>query len=204
VTVRLLPFGPAAWLLEVEVGGDVLATATALARSEAVNEVVPGACTVLVHLAPGGDYDAIGRHLLELVARAEGRVVDDRSHVVELAVTYDGEDLAAVADACSLTTAEVISRHTNATYRAAFCGFAPGFAYLTGLDPALELPRRPTPRTRLAAGSVAIAAGYSAVYPTASPGGWHLIGHTDAVLFAADRDPPALIAPGTTVHFVPT
>ena len=97
-----------------------------------------------------------------------------------------------------------MSRHSDATYRAAFCGFAPGFAYLTGLDPALQLPRRATPRTRVPAGSVAIAAGYSAVYPTTSPGGWHLVGHTDAVLFDADRDPPALIAPGTTVHFVPT
>ena len=202
MTARLLPYGPAAWLLEVDVG-DALATATALARSEAVNEIVPGARTVLVHLAPGADREESGRRLLELAAAARGVVVDDPSDAVEIAVTYDGEDLAAVAEACRLTTAEVISRHSEATYRAAFCGFVPGFAYLTGLDPALELPRRASPRTRVPAGSVAIAAGYSAVYPTTSPGGWHLLGHTDAVLFEADRDPPALIAPGTTVHFVP-
>ena len=124
---------------------------------------------------------------------------------MELAVTYDGEDLGRRRGGCGLTIAEVVSppQRRDAT-AAAFCGFAPGFAYLTGLDPALQLPRRATPRTRVPAGSVAIAAGYSAVYPTASPGGWHLLGHTDAVLFDADRDPPALIAPGTTVHFVPT
>ncbi len=202
MTARLLPYGPAAWLLEVDVG-DALATATALARSEAVNEIVPGARTVLVHLAPGADREESGRRLLQLAAAAQGVVVDDPSDAVEIAVTYDGEDLAAVAEACRLTTAEVISRHSEAIYRAAFCGFVPGFAYLTGLDPALELPRRASPRTRVPAGSVAIAAGYSAVYPTTSPGGWHLLGHTDAVLFEADRDPPALIAPGTTVHFVP-
>ena len=201
---RLRPYGPAAWLLEADRDDDVLAAAAAVARSEAVREVVPGARTVLVHLAPGGDRDEIGRQLLQLASVAEGTSVDDPSDAVELSVTYDGEDLDAVAAACGLTIADVVSRHSNATYRAAFCGFAPGFAYLTGLDPALQLPRRATPRTRVPAGSVAIAAGYSAVYPTASPGGWHLIGHTDAVLFAADRDPPALIAPGTTVHFVPT
>ena len=199
---RLRPYGPAAWLLEVDVG-DVLATATALARSEAVNEVVPGAQTVLVHLAPSVDPEAIGPQLLRLASAAEGVVGDEPSDAVELAVTYDGEDLSAVAEACGLPTAEVIARHSDATYRAAFCGFAPGFAYLTGLDPVLELPRRPSPRTRVPAGSVAIAAGYSAVYPTTSPGGWHLLGHTDAVLFDADRDPPALIAPGTIVHFLP-
>jgi KipI family sensor histidine kinase inhibitor len=204
VRARLLPYGPGAWLLEVDVGGDVLAAATAVARSEAVNEVVPAARTVLVHLAPGVDRDEIGRQLLELVSGAEELVVEDPSHAVELDVTYDGEDLAAVAEACGLTTDEVISRHSGATYRAAFCGFAPGFAYLTGLDPALELPRRASPRTRVPAGSVAIAADYSAVYPTTSPGGWHLLGHTDAVLFDADRDPPALIVPGATVRFAPT
>ncbi len=97
---------------------------------------------------------------------------------------------------------EVVERHTAPTYRCAFCGFAPGFAYLTGLDPALHLPRRPTPRTRVPAGSVAIAAEYAAVYPSASPGGWHLIGHTDATMWDATRDEPALVRPGTLVRFV--
>jgi KipI family sensor histidine kinase inhibitor len=86
----------------------------------------------------------------------------------------------------------------------AFVGFAPGFAYLTGLHPSLHLPRRATPRTRVPAGAVAIAAGYSAVYPSASPGGWHLIGHTDATMWDAGRDPPAAIGPGASVHFVVT
>ena len=89
---------------------------------------------------------------------------------------YDGEDLADVAAACGMSTDEVVRRHVAGRYTCAFCGFAPGFAYLTGLDPALHLPRRPTPRTRVPAGAVAIAAEYTAVYPSPSPGGWHLLG----------------------------
>jgi KipI family sensor histidine kinase inhibitor len=99
---------------------------------------------------------------------------------------------------------DVIERHQAPTYACAFCGFAPGFAYLTGLDAALHLPRRPTPRTRVPAGSVAIAAEYSAVYPSVSPGGWHLIGRTDATLWDVERPLPAAIVPGTRVRFVAT
>jgi len=99
--------------------------------------------------------------------------------------------------------AEVVDLHTSATYRCAFCGFAPGFGYLTGLDPSLHLARRATPRSRVPSGSVAIAAGYSAVYPTASPGGWHLLGRTHVELWRSDRDVPALITPGAFVRFVP-
>ena len=97
----------------------------------------------------------------------------------------------------------VVAAHAAATYTVAFCGFAPGFAYLTGLPAALRLPRRATPRPRVPAGSVAIAGELSAVYPTASPGGWHLLGRTDVALFDVDRDPPALLTPGTIVRFEP-
>ena len=96
---------------------------------------------------------------------------------------------------------ELIRRHASATYTVAFCGFSPGFAYLRGLDPALHLPRRPTPRTKVPAGSVAIAAGYSCVYPTSSPGGWHLLGRSDVRVFDVDRPEPALLRPGMTVSF---
>ena len=126
----------------------------------------------------------------------------DQREVVEIAVRYDGEDLASVAAACGLSSAEVVDRHRATDYTCAFCGFAPGFAYLRGLDPALVLPRRATPRTRVPAGAVAIADTYTAVYPSVSPGGWHLIGSTDAPLWDATRRPPSLIRPGTIVRFV--
>ncbi len=166
----------------------------AYARGLRVTDVVPGAETVLVS---GPDAQALGALLpLPVDARPAGS-----ADVVRLPVRYDGPDLASVASATGLSVDEVVARHSGATYRAAFGGFAPGFAYLTGLDPVLELPRRTSPRPVVPAGSVAIAAGYSAVYPRASPGGWHLLGAVDAVLFDPERDPPALIAPGATVRF---
>jgi len=114
---------------------------------------------------------------------------------------YDGADLGEVADGTGLTVEEVIARHVAGGYRVEFCGFSPGFGYLSGLDPALHLPRRHTPRTRVPAGAVAIAAGYSAVYPTVSPGGWHVIGTTTATLWNTDADPPAAMWPGRSVRF---
>jgi KipI family sensor histidine kinase inhibitor len=123
---------------------------------------------------------------------------------VVIPVRYDGADLAAVAAATGLTVGEVVAAHCGATYRVAFCGFAPGFGYLTGLPERLHVPRRSTPRTRVPAGAVAIAAGYAAVYPRPSPGGWHLLGSTDLVLFDPDRQPPALLAPGNVVRFEST
>ena len=102
-----------------------------------------------------------------------------------------------------LTGAEVVRRHAGREWTVAFCGFAPGFAYLTGGDPALRVPRRDTPRTAVPAGSVGLADGFSGAYPRRMPGGWQLIGRTDAVLWDLDRQPPALLPPGTRVRFVP-
>lgn len=198
---RLLPCGPRAWLLELD-EGDVLGVAAAVRAGAhpAVVEVVPGAQTVLVTL---GDTDALEPLGAWLRTVTPSDIVDRTgTATIELAVTYDGEDLDDVAAAADLSTDEVVERHTAPIYTCAFCGFAPGFSYLTGLDPLLHLPRRPTPRTRIPAGAVAIAAGYSAVYPSPSPGGWQLIGRTDAPMWRADRDPPALIVPGGTVRFV--
>jgi KipI family sensor histidine kinase inhibitor len=123
--------------------------------------------------------------------------------VLELAVYYDGADLAAVADRSGLTSAEVVRRHADREYVVLFCGFSPGFGYLTGLDEQLKLPRLGTPRTSVPAGSVAIADEFTGIYPRASPGGWHLLGHTEASLFDVQRDPPALLTPGRRVRFVP-
>ncbi|MFB2583880.1 5-oxoprolinase subunit B family protein [Herbiconiux liukaitaii] len=121
---------------------------------------------------------------------------------VEIRVRYDGPDLEEVARLSGLSVDEVIAAHTRSTWSAAFIGFAPGFAYLTGDDRRLDVPRRSTPRPAVPAGSVALAAGYCGIYPRESPGGWHLIGTTDAVLWDASREQPALLAPGTEVRFV--
>ena len=120
---------------------------------------------------------------------------------VQIVLDYDGPDLASVAEQTGLTVAEVVRRHQAPDYTVQFCGFSPGFGYLTGLDPALELPRLASPRAAVAAGSVAIAGEYSAVYPSSSPGGWRLLGRTESVLFDLNRSPPALLRPGTTVRF---
>lgn len=197
--MRVLPYGPAAWLVEVDeadVAGYARAVLTA-GRAE-VAEVVPGAQTVLVR-AHGPRADLM-EWLDTLTPEPQP---DGPVQTVEIPVRYDGPDLAAVGEAAGLSVEDVIARHHRATYTCAFCGFAPGFAYLRGLDPALHLPRLATPRTRVPAGAVAIADRYTAVYPSVTPGGWHLIGQTDAAMWDVHRDPPALITPGATVRFVP-
>jgi KipI family sensor histidine kinase inhibitor len=174
----------------------------------ALTDVVPGATTVLVIAADPDHLAALLSRLPELPSPPAGGTVPAASTApaavttIEIPVRYDGPDLSSVAAAAGLSVAEVIALHGDATYVAAFTGFAPGFAYLTGLDPRLVLPRRSTPRPSVPAGSLAIADIYSAIYPRQSPGGWHLIGTTDPDLFDPTRDPPALISPGTRVKFV--
>lgn len=121
-----------------------------------------------------------------------------------IAVEYDGADLAAIAASTGLSPAQVARMHSETAYTVGFLGFSPGFAYLAGLPPILHLPRLATPRTTVAAGAVAIAGSMTAVYPQATPGGWHLIGHTDAVMFDPGRPRPSLLEPGDIVRFAPT
>ena len=116
-------------------------------------------------------------------------------------VRYDGVDLEWVSSSTGLSVDEIIARHSGRTYTVDLLGFVPGFAYLSELDPSLHLPRRAQPRPRVAAGSVAIAAAQTAVYPLDTPGGWHIIGHTDTTMFDPGRDPPALLFPGDRVYF---
>jgi KipI family sensor histidine kinase inhibitor len=165
-----------------------------------VDEVVPAARTILVTFNPAvTSADRLGE-----VLRAVRPLVGDAAAgpLVRIPVRYDGEDLDEVAAATGLSRAEVVARHQAPEYTVAFCGFAPGFGYLTGIDPLLRLPRRSTPRTRVPAGSLAMAGEFTGVYPTVSPGGWHLLGHSEIAMWDLDRDPPAALAPGDRVRFV--
>lgn len=172
---------------------------TARTRGIPVVDVVGGARSVLVSVTTPADLACLADLLTSLDSASLPE--EPQAPLVELEVRYDGPDLDDVACCCGLSVDEVIAMHSSVTYRAAFCGFAPGFLYLTGLPERLRLPRRESPRQHVPAGSVAIADGYTAVYPRRSPGGWHLIGTTDAVLWDAERSPAALIAPGATVRF---
>lgn len=167
---------------------------------DGVVDVVPAAETVLITCTDGAALRALGDVVADVVPVATGAAL---GAPVTIPVRYDGADLADVAAAAGLAVATVVELHSAAAYVAAFCGFSPGFAYLRGLPAALRLPRRSSPRTSVPAGSVAIASEYAAVYPRASPGGWHLLGTTDVVLFDPAADPPALIEPGTRVRFTP-
>lgn len=196
--MKCLPVGRDGVLVEVQDQTDVMRLYAEIRRRNpaGVIEVVPAARTVLI-TGPGAARlaDELRRWTFAAAAGVE-------AGEVEVPVIYDGADLQAVADATGLRIAQVIAEHSQAEYRAAFCGFAPGFAYLTGLPLALHLPRRDVPRTQVPAGSVAIAGAYSGVYPRALPGGWHLLGRTGLPLWDVARKPPALLTPGTRVRFV--
>jgi KipI family sensor histidine kinase inhibitor len=191
--------GDAALLVEAGPQAVALAAAVRAARLPGVIDVVTGAVTVLLITEPGRDLSA----LAEAVGGLD--VPDQAPSPGELVipVVYDGEDLAEVAELAGLTEAEVIDRHAGSVYAVGWLGFSPGFGYLTGLDPALHVPRLPTPRTKVPAGSVAIAGPLAAVYPTASPGGWRLIGRTSVRLWDTTREPPAAFSPGLRVTFRP-
>ncbi len=190
-------YGDDALLVEVADHHAALALyRAARASGVAVRDVVPAARSVL--LDGVDDLDAVER----AVAGGEHAPVPAAGPVVEVPTTYDGPDLEDVARAWGMTTAEVVATHTGLEHEVAFCGFSPGFAYCAGLPEALAVPRRHDPRSRVPAGSVAVADRWTGVYPTASPGGWQLLGRTDLVLWDVAREQPATLAPGTRVRFV--
>ncbi len=186
--------GPTALLLEVADAPTALSLAEHLRAEVDATDVVPGACTVLVDGAAPAALEAA-------LSRWDPACDPPDGPLVEVPVVYDGADLASVAELWGCTTREVVERHTSLELVSAFCGFAPGFAYLAGLPEEWAVPRLDSPRTSVLAGSVALAGTWSAVYPTASPGGWRLLGRTDLTLWDARRTPPALLAPGTRVVF---
>lgn len=198
--MRFRRCGAAALLVEVD---DVLGWYAALIDRaiSGVVEVIPAAETVLVRFDPSAVDGPALESVLSKVTPVP--VAGEDAEPVTVEVCYDGEDLAEVADETGLSESEVIKAHADTDYVVAFAGFAPGFGYLTGLDSRLHLPRRDTPRTRVPAGAVAIAGEFTGVYPRPSPGGWRLLGHTNATLWDPTRDPPALLRPGARVRFTP-
>lgn len=194
--MRVLPVGPDAVLVEVDTTEEAMALYDAARAAECdAREIVPAARTVL--------FDGVG---------AAFRVPDPADWAsapaswrpagatVELLVRYDGPDLATTADLLGITADDLVERHTSTAFTVAFCGFSPGFAYCIGLG--VSVPRLASPRPRVEPGSVGLAGEFTGIYPTASPGGWRLIGSTDAALWDVRASPPALLSPGTTVRFV--
>jgi KipI family sensor histidine kinase inhibitor len=200
--MRVLPSGSTALLVELDTLEDVLALYAALAdrTPDGVVDLVPAARTVLVVTDPATvQLPVVEAAIRRVTPRADRR---DTGELVEIPVVYDGEDLADVAALLSLEPPEVARRHAAEEWTVAFGGFAPGFGYLTSASGQWDVPRRPSPRTKVPAGSVALAGEFSGVYPRESPGGWQLIGRTELVMFDLSRDPAALLHPGARVRFV--
>jgi KipI family sensor histidine kinase inhibitor len=201
VNRRILPYGDHALLAELDDLDAVLALFRGLehSRPDGVLELVPAARTVAVIVDPRILPVSVARSWLEHALPLQASAVEER--LVEIPVRYDGDDLADVARLTGLSPAEVVAVHTGSSWRVAFGGFAPGFAYLVTDHRRLDVPRRATPRTAVPAGSVGLAGEFSGVYPRSSPGGWQLIGRTDTVLWDVSAASPALLQPGTVVRF---
>jgi KipI family sensor histidine kinase inhibitor len=198
--IRVLLAGDAALLVDSDSPAAQLAAAVRQASLPGVSDVVPGARTVLVVTRPGSwDLEELAAAISTL---PPGDLDSGDGAAVEIPVVYDGPDLAEVARLAGMTVSQVIEAHSRADYTVGWLGFSPGFGYLTGLDQRLAgVPRLASPRLSVPAGSVAIAGGMTAVYPSGSPGGWRLIGRTAARMWDPARDPPSLLAPGRRVRF---
>jgi KipI family sensor histidine kinase inhibitor len=199
--MRLLPCGSNALLVELDDLHEVLGYYAALTAEPptGVVDIVPAARTVMVVTDPDHtDLADLERSLRNTVPRKDRLAGGD---LVEIPVVYDGADLADVAALLDCDVAELVRRHTADDWTVAFCGFAPGFGYLTG-QAEWNVPRRSSPRTKVPAGSVALAGEFSGVYPRESPGGWQLLGRTELAVFDLDRDPAALLQPGRRVRFI--
>lgn len=204
MSMRTLPVGDSALLVEVDSGQEAQDLHAELLRRRAdgsltVREIVPAARTVLLDGLDDPAAWAAG-----LTASAVPATAPRTHEPIELPVRYNGPDLAEVAAHWGVSREEAARIHAGTEFTVAFCGFAPGFGYLTGLPAGYDVPRRTTPRTAVPAGAVALAGPYTGVYPRSSPGGWQLIGTTDAVLWDHARMPAALLSPGARVRFVPT
>lgn len=210
--MRLLPCGNSAILIEFEDRGTRRQLAAALSRCTwtDVVDVVPADRTVLVRATPGSSLPDLAQRIRSLAIESAGTpgTVGDAgatgtaARVHQVPVRYDGPDLSFVADHVGITVSDVITRHTEQDWSVEFAGFTPGFAYLSGSTGDLLVPRRASPRILVPAGAVALAGDYAGIYPSDSPGGWQIIGHTTVRPWDLERPEPALFAPGDVVRFV--
>ncbi len=201
--MRILPVNLGALLVELDDLSQALGLFDQLKRApiDGVTTIIPAARTLLVMFNP---VRISAAQLTDvLMACPLSAACHQHGELIEIPVCYNGEDLDDVARLLELSTDEVIGRHGAHEYQVAFCGFAPGFAYLAG-GAGFDVPRRTTPRTRIPAGSVALAGTFSGIYPTDSPGGWQLIGTTPLEMWDIHREPAALLQPGMRVRFTPT
>lgn len=199
--MRFLPVSLTTILVELADLDETLALFASLQADPiaGIAEMVPAARTLMIRFRP--EKVSPSELAADIATRDLSAKIAPSEHLVEIPVRYDGEDLGDVAELTGLSVEEVIRRHTESEFTVAFCGFAPGFGYLVGGDPALHVPRRKSPRTRIPAGSVALAGAFGGVYPQASPGGWQIIGTTPVKMWDIDRDPGALFQPGYRVRF---
>lgn len=203
--MRFLPAGPSAVLVELNDLDEVFSLTAEIDRhrrqgwGDGIVDVVPGATTVLLDGVEDPD-----RIATEMAGWSVPPLDGSPFAKVDIPCRYDGPDLGDVARHWGVAEGDVVDIHASLSHRVAFCGFAPGFAYIDGLGERWQVPRRPAPRPSVPAGSVALGGAFTGIYPRPSPGGWQIIGHTDAPLWDPGRDPPALLLPGTAVHFLPT
>jgi KipI family sensor histidine kinase inhibitor len=201
--VRFRPAGPSALLVEVDSLAQVRALHARIEEERArgwapdLVDVIPAARTVLLDGVP--DQPALAGQLRSWKVAP---LTSGSGRVVEIACRYDGPDLADVAGQWGVPPERVPAIHAGLAHEVAFCGFAPGFPYIAGLGGGHETARRDQPRSSVPAGSVALGDEYTGIYPRTSPGGWQIIGRTDAVMWDSDRDPAALLQPGDQVRFV--
>ncbi|MCF3641071.1 5-oxoprolinase/urea amidolyase family protein [Rhizobium sp. TRM95111] len=199
--MRFLPVSLTTFLVELADLDETLALFASLEAEpvDGIEEIVPAARTLMIRFRP--ERATAGALAEMLRGRDLSGKIAASDKLIEIPVDYSGEDLDDVARLTGLSVEEVIRRHTESEFTVAFSGFAPGFGYLVGGDPALHVPRRQSPRTKIPAGAVALAGAFSGVYPQASPGGWQIIGVTPVKMWDLARDPPALFQPGYRVRF---
>jgi len=204
MTRRMLPSGEAALLVECDSLDEVLALHDALdaVRPDGVVELVPAARTLLVAVDPERmPLESAATWVRRIPAEAGSRLAGAHAETVRIPVAYDGDDLAATAVLLGVSVEALVAQHSGIEWRVAFGGFAPGFGYLVSEAWPFEVPRLEAPRSRVPAGSVAVAGAFGGVYPRQSPGGWRLLGRTDATLWDPTSDDPAALAPGRRVRF---
>jgi len=204
--VRIQPLGDTALLAELSTRLDTaintraIALAAGLKKRRDVRQAIAGYASVTVHFDPElATHESLAAAIKRLAAKRPP--MDEPGRLHRIPVTYDGPDIAEVAERLQLSREKIIEIHSRPIYRVFLVGFVPGWAYLGPLPEELELPRRDVPRTQVPAGSVAIAGRQSGVYPLPSPGGWHLIGRTSVKVFLPDSDPPCLFRAGDRVKF---